>query len=671
MRGIERAWVLGFAAVACIGGCGGSRATPIGMGGTSGAAGGTGGATAGAGGATAGTGGSSAGAGGVTDGGTDLASTDADGGGIPGCTGPGGKCTDFPVDPIVDPGVSINLCAAPTGAGPCIMEPQDGTLFPANWLRPRVTAQGLSGPMKIIVHSDNEANDLVVYASSNTWTMPKAIWLGLSHHVQQSPISVTVCGASGGQSTSTFTIGPAFATGQISFVAANPMFADIDEHACQTSLTGACASAMQLRGFSPGDETTVPLLGIGQVLQPSRLDSGNPAPVTCTGCHSPMPEPGYVSFVDSYPWRAATAALDSLSSAPAGSTFATVSTSGLASLQQPGWGRFSFHLPIPNTVSAYWQPGKRIGIGALGLANPLVPDFSNAPDQNDSPHLAWFNLEGAPRLPQASDNGNWAYANFTPGVNDISSGNSLGFIQHSGDMCGNTPCGAAMPVWSHDGFNIVYVSTNAAMSGRLNQENPNAGPGTGATQANPNAQRVPGMTNLYWVPFNNGNGGTATPIAVAATTAAEEYYPDLAPDDSVVAFTRVPAGEPMYNNSHAEIYVAPIAGGSALRLAANDPPACSGRISPGVNNTWARFAPDVTHGARGAYYWLIFSSARADLPPAVSSKGRTIPMQQLYLAPIFIDLGFNIAISYPAIYLWNQPTDTVNLTPEWVTYSMP
>jgi hypothetical protein len=46
-------------------------------------------------------------------------------------------------------------------------------------------------------------------------------------------------------------------------------------------------------------------------------------------------------------------------------------------------------------------------------------------------------------------------------------------------------------------------------------------------------------------------------------------------------------------------------------------------------------------------------------------------MQQLYLAPIFIDLGFNIAISYPAIYLWNQPTDTVNLTPEWVTYSMP
>ena len=126
----------------------------------------------------------------------------------------------------------------------------------------------------------------------------------------------------------------------------------------------------------------------------------------------------------------------------------------------------------------------------------------------------------------------------------------------------------------------------------------------------------------------------------------------------------------MYNNPHAETYVVPYGRGSPVRLVANDPPACSGRMSPGVNNNGARFAPDVTHGARGTYYWLIFSSTRADLPPGVSSRGRTIPMQQLYLAPIFIDLSFNVA-TYPAIYLWNQPSDTVNVTPEWVTSSMP
>ena len=49
---------------------------------------------------------------GGTDGGIDMAhadaSSDADGGaggGIAGCTGPGGKCTDFPVEPIVETAV--------------------------------------------------------------------------------------------------------------------------------------------------------------------------------------------------------------------------------------------------------------------------------------------------------------------------------------------------------------------------------------------------------------------------------------------------------------------------------------------------------------------------------------------------------------------------------------
>ena len=87
------------------------------------------------------------------------------------CNGPNGLCTDFPTSPIVDNGAPTNTCSAPSGAGPCIMEPEDGTLFPNNWLRPRVSVQGIAGPMKITVHSDQEVNDLVVYASSTTWTM--------------------------------------------------------------------------------------------------------------------------------------------------------------------------------------------------------------------------------------------------------------------------------------------------------------------------------------------------------------------------------------------------------------------------------------------------------------------------------------------------------------------
>ena len=56
-----------------------------------------------------------------------------------------------------------------------------------------------------------------------------------------------------------------------------------------------------------------------------------------------------------------------------------------------------------------------------------------------------------------------------------------------------------------------------------------------------------------------------------------------------------------------------------------------------------------------------------NLPPGLSSQGRTIQMSQLYLAPILIDEVGNV-LSYPAIYLWNQPTDSVNMVPEWVTF---
>lgn len=117
------------------------------------------------------------------------------------------------------------------------------------------------------------------------------------------------------------------------------------------------------------------------------------------------------------------------------------------------------------------------------------------------------------------------------------------------------------------------------------------------------------MTNLWVVPFNNGNGGAASPTLGAATIEAEEYYP-------------------------------------------------------------AQWSPDVATGPKGKYYWMFFSSNRANIPPGTSSRGRTIPISQLYLAPILIDETFQV-ISYPAIYLWNQPTTSVNTTPEWEALDIP
>jgi hypothetical protein len=68
---------------------------------------------------------------------------------------------------------------------------------------------------------------------------------------------------------------------------------------------------------------------------------------------------------------------------------------------------------------------------------------------------------------------------------------------------------------------------------------------------------------------------------------------------------------------------------------------------------------------------MVFASTRADLPPGTSSQGRTIPISQLYLAPVVVDAASHAITTYPAIYLWNQPTNTVNTTPSWASLQTP
>ena len=144
-------------------------------------------------------------------------------------------------------------------------------------------------------------------------------------------------------------------------------------------------------------------------------------------------------------------------------------------------------------------------------------------------------------------------------------------MQHTGDP---HPA-AAFPTWSHDGKSIVYVSVACPNPGQQN------GCGT------QDGRLYKGAADLYEVPYGNKLGGTATPVAGASTTDNEEYYPAFSPDDKLLAFTRVTAGQEMFANPNAEMWVVPHqAGAQAKRLAANDPPACSGKSSPGVNNHW-------------------------------------------------------------------------------------
>src|ERR1022692_170925 len=153
------------------------------------------------------------------------------------CTGP---CTDFPTTPIVDGNVTGSPAqifgAAGSGnssGGPCLYEPENGTLFPNNWLRPRFSWTAPSGQnlFELRIHADNQANDLVVYTTATSWTMNqddmtsppaslKTIWQALATHTEDMPITVTVRGSANGGTPSAgsaniFTIAPVGAQGNL------------------------------------------------------------------------------------------------------------------------------------------------------------------------------------------------------------------------------------------------------------------------------------------------------------------------------------------------------------------------------------------------------------------------------------------------------------------------
>lgn len=253
-----------------------------------------------------------------------------------------------------------------------------------------------------------------------------------------------------------------------------------------------------------------------------------------------------------------------------------------------------FQLGIPTFSKAHWQDGD----------HTLLTSWDNGKGAK----LAWFDLEA-----QVSGEGQ-----------------SFGFLARAGDAHGSI-----MPTWSHDGQSIVYISTNDSADGRP------AG----------------GDTDLFVVPYGSRKGGAATPLAGAADPAFNEYYPAFSPDDRFVAFNRINKGENTYNQPRAEVFVIPGAGGTPTRLSANDPIACSGEKSPGVTNSWPKWAPAaVTLGDR-TFYWLTFSSTRSGGLP------------QLYVTAMVVQ-GETIT-TYPALYLWNQPSNEPNHTPAWDVFDLP
>ena len=110
-----------------------------------------------------------------------------------------------------------------------------------------------------------------------------------------------------------------------------------------------------------------------------------------------------------------------------------------------------------------------------------------------------------------------------------------------------------------------------------------------------------------------------------------------------------------------EVHLVDAKGGTPHRLSANDPPACTKLKSPGVVNSWPKWAPGVVEKNGKKYYWLVFSSVRRGNPQSAPP--------QLFVAGVIEENGK--LTSSGALHLWNQPAMEGNHTPSWANFKIP
>jgi tetratricopeptide (TPR) repeat protein len=137
----------------------------------------------------------------------------------------------------------------------------------------------------------------------------------------------------------------------------------------------------------------------------------------------------------------------------------------------------------------------------------------------------------------------------------------------------------ASAVWSPDGKYLVFARAEA--------KDPYPADGKMAAYANDPAE-IPMQYDLYRIPFNDGKGGKAEPIAGASQNGMSNSFPKISPDGKWMVFVQAHNGLLMRPDS--QLYIVPAAGGQARRMTCNTP----------LMNSWHSFSPNGR--------WLVFSS---------------------------------------------------------------
>ena len=213
------------------------------------------------------------------------------------CTGLQHACTtacmDFPTAPFIDstpddgsPATPANAAThfsgtAATSGGPCILDPVDGVIIPYNWVRPRFRIAPAAGQdlFEISLTTPREANPYVAYTMSTQFGLPKKVWTNLVKTAWGDPITVTITGVNSSNnqalasSTSTFTIAPASAGGNMIYWAA---VGDCVIANCKSAPPPAKTGWSWLEGFGPGDEGVATTLTVYDVQETVASGNGTP-----------------------------------------------------------------------------------------------------------------------------------------------------------------------------------------------------------------------------------------------------------------------------------------------------------------------------------------------------------------------------------------------------------
>jgi hypothetical protein len=236
---------------------------------------------------------------------------------IPRCTA---NCADFPPNPIFDPGVPPSTPDL-FGTGDrfaegsmCVLEPQlstastPGALLPANWLRPRFRFTAPGDRFEIRITSPVEANALVAYTTTPSWTMPKDIWTSAALNNAGRAMTITIRAV---QSASPSM--PVGVRGDINIAPVNAG-GSLVFWTVASSVVGPDSS--RLLGFRVGDEAVIEALAPKKVAFTGILHENGrdlrgeygggkpgfaPGEVQCIGCHTSTPDGKAVLFTDDWP----------------------------------------------------------------------------------------------------------------------------------------------------------------------------------------------------------------------------------------------------------------------------------------------------------------------------------------------------------------------------------